>query len=129
MGWHRRRGARACIGRISRPAAVPQIANLRDCSETAGLVWLFLKECTSLETYLATLRKLNQRVGEFDTLLPGHGTPLDAAFIGEQIVCAENILSGAAQPKPYPWFGGTASLCQYKRAMIAYDPTHVRARP
>lgn len=94
-----------------------------------GMVWLFLKECTPLETYLATLRKLNQRVGEFDTLLPGHGTPLDAAFIGEQIVCAENILSGAAQPKPYTWFGGTASLCQYKRAMIAYDPNHLRTRP
>jgi glyoxylase-like metal-dependent hydrolase (beta-lactamase superfamily II) len=94
-----------------------------------GTVWLFLKECTPLETYLATLRKLNQRMGEFDTLLPGHGTPLDATFIGEQSVCADNILSGAAKPRPYKWFGGTASLCEYRRAMIAFDPDHLRAKP
>jgi glyoxylase-like metal-dependent hydrolase (beta-lactamase superfamily II) len=92
-----------------------------------GMVWLFLRESTPLATYLQTLRRLNRRAGEFDTILPGHGAPLDAAFIGEQIVCIEHILDGTAEVKPYQWFGGTASVSQYKRAMVAFDPDHLRA--
>jgi hydroxyacylglutathione hydrolase len=86
------------------------------------LVWLFLKDCLPLETYLQTLRKVQARAGEFDTLLPGHGDPLDKAFIGEQIVCVQNILSGACKGEPYASFAGDALLCTYQRAGVAFDP-------
>jgi hydroxyacylglutathione hydrolase len=90
------------------------------------LVWLFLKDCLPLETYLQTLQSLKQRAGEFETLLPGHGDPLDKTFIDEQIVCAQNILSGACKGEPYQSFAGDALLCTYKRAGIAFDPENLR---
>jgi len=58
-----------------------------------------------------------------------HGTPLDSAFIGEQITCAESILSGACKGEPYPNTHGVAArVCSYKRASIAFDPENVRAK-
>ncbi len=86
------------------------------------MTWLFLKESLPLETYLASLRKLNARAQEFDTVLPGHGAPLDAAFIGEQIACAEQIVSGATTPKEYRWREHRALQWTSARATIAYDP-------
>jgi glyoxylase-like metal-dependent hydrolase (beta-lactamase superfamily II) len=91
-------------------------------------VWLFLKECLPLEAYLASLRNLNRRVGEFDTILPGHGAPIDAAFIQEQIACAEQIVSGACKGKPYRWHGGWALQCTFKRATIAFDANNLHAK-
>ncbi len=92
-----------------------------------GMVWLFLRESTPLEVYLQTLRGLNQRSAEFDTMLPGHGTPLPASFIVDQMVCIEHILDGTAQVEGYRWYGGTTSLAKYGRAMVAFDPRHLRA--
>jgi glyoxylase-like metal-dependent hydrolase (beta-lactamase superfamily II) len=92
------------------------------------LVWLFLRDCLPLETYLQTLQSLKQRAGEFETLLPGHGDPLDKTFIDEQIVCAQNILSGACKGEPYHSFAGDALLCTYKRAGIAYNPDNLRIK-
>ena len=93
------------------------------------IVWLFLKECLPLESYLDSLRKLDRRAGEFDTILPGHGAPLDAAFIKEQIACAEQIVSGACKGKPYRWPRGTALICTFKRAGVAFDADNLRAKP
>jgi hydroxyacylglutathione hydrolase len=93
-----------------------------------SLVWLFLKDCLPLEMYLQTLRKVQARSGEFDTLLPGHGDPIDKSFIGEQIACAENILSGACKGEPYKSFAGDALLCSYKRAGIAFNPENLRVK-
>ncbi len=93
------------------------------------ICWLFLRECLPLETYLESLRALDTRVGEFDTILPGHGAPLDAAFIKEQIACAEQIVSGACKGTRYRWFGGTALLCTFKRAGIAFDAGKLHAKP
>jgi glyoxylase-like metal-dependent hydrolase (beta-lactamase superfamily II) len=94
-----------------------------------SLVWLFLTDCLPLESYLQTLRSLRQRGSDYDTIRPGHGEPMDTAFISEQIACAESILSGACKGEPYESpFGGGARLCSYKRASIAYDPENLRAR-
>ena len=93
------------------------------------IVWLFLKESLPLETYLESLRALDARAGEFDTILPGHGGPLDAAFIKEQIACAEQIVSGACKGTRYRWFGGTALLCTFKRAGVAFDAAKLHAKP
>ncbi len=92
------------------------------------LVWLFLDGCAPLESYLQTLQKLNQRSKEFDILMPGHGLPIDKAFIGEQITCAQNILDGSCTGKPYKSFAGNGLICSYKRAGIAYNPDNLRAK-
>jgi glyoxylase-like metal-dependent hydrolase (beta-lactamase superfamily II) len=91
------------------------------------LVWLFLEDSLPLEVYLRTLESLQARAGEFDTILPGHGAPVDAAFLAEQIACAESILSGACAGEPYgnP-FGIAARSCSFKRASIAFDPKKLR---
>jgi hydroxyacylglutathione hydrolase len=94
-----------------------------------SLVWLFLKDCLPIEAYRATLQNLQKRGSEYETILPGHGEPLDSAFIGEQIACAESILSGACKGEPYQNpFGIAARVCSYKRASIAYDPENLRAK-
>jgi glyoxylase-like metal-dependent hydrolase (beta-lactamase superfamily II) len=91
------------------------------------LVWLFLQDSLPLERYLATLQGLQARAREFDTILPGHGEPMEAAFLGEQIACAENILRGACAGEPYPNpFGIAARRCSFKRAGIAFDPKKLR---
>ena len=92
------------------------------------LVWLFLKDCLPLESYLQTLEDLRRRSDQFDTLLPGHGDPLDKGFIDEQIVCAKNILSGDCKGEPYKTFVDNARVCNYKRARIAFNPDNLRAR-
>lgn len=91
------------------------------------LSWLHLKESVPLEIYLQSLEKLQQRKKEFKILLPGHSDPIDAAFLGEQIICVRNIISGVCQGKPYKSFAGDGLLCNYKRANVAYDPLKIKA--
>ncbi len=91
------------------------------------LVWLFLDASLPLEVYEQTLQKLNARAGEFDTVFPGHGAPLDTAFIGEQIACVKSILDGTCEAKPYQSFAGDAAQCSYERATVAFDPNKLRA--
>ncbi len=89
------------------------------------LVWLFLDGCLPLESYLQTLQKLNQRSKEFNHILPGHGDVIDKSFINEQIICAQNIISGACKGEKYESFAGSALSCSYKRASIAYNPDNI----
>jgi hydroxyacylglutathione hydrolase len=93
------------------------------------IVWMFLKECLPLETYLRTLMKLERRSGEFDVLLPGHGDALDALFLREQMICAQQILGGECRGEKYDTFAGSGLLCSYKRAGIAYNPENLHLRP
>jgi hydroxyacylglutathione hydrolase len=92
------------------------------------LVWLFLEKCEPLEVYLESLKNLNKRKAEFDTLYPGHNMPIDKAFIDEQITCVENILNGQCQPKPYHSFVGDGMVCEYKRASVVYNPDNLRVK-
>jgi hydroxyacylglutathione hydrolase len=85
-------------------------------------VWLFLPESTSLNTYLMSLRNLASRIEEFKSLLPGHGIPKKSDFILDQIECVNSILNGRCIPATYNTFAGRASLCQFGRASVAYDP-------
>jgi hydroxyacylglutathione hydrolase len=86
------------------------------------LVWLFLNDCLPLEDYLLSLQHLGRRAGRDAILFPGHGEPLDGAFIGEQIACAQSILSGECPGEPYKTFVDFARVCTYKRARIAFNP-------
>ncbi len=92
------------------------------------LVWLFLPTCTPLEVYLESLKKLQKREGEFDTIMPGHGLPLPKRFVGEQITCVERILDGTCKGEPYKSFAGEALVCKYESASVAFDPNNLRAR-
>lgn len=91
------------------------------------LVWLFLPTCTPLEVYLESLKKLQKREGEFDTIMPGHGLPLPKSFVGEQITCVEHILDGTCKGEPYKSFAGEALMCRYKSALVAFDPNNLRS--
>jgi hydroxyacylglutathione hydrolase len=93
-----------------------------------SLVWLFLPNSRPLEVYLQSLKKLQKRAGEFTTIYPGHGTPLPASFIGEQIACVESILDGSAKSEPQHYFAGDAMVARYKGAAVAYNPDNLRVR-
>jgi hypothetical protein len=69
-----------------------------------------------------TLQTLADRVSEFKTILPGHGVPKKSDFINDQIECVNSILNGKCVPATYNTYAGRASLCQFGRASIAYDP-------
>jgi hydroxyacylglutathione hydrolase len=92
------------------------------------LVWLFLPTCRPLEVYLDSLKKLKRRDGEFDTILPGHGTPLPKSFLGDQIACVESILDGSCTGEPYQSFAGSGLLCRHGSAAVAFDPGNLRLK-
>ncbi len=91
-----------------------------------GLVWMHPPDAQPVETFLRTLETLNARGKEYDTVLPGHGDPVDRSFIGEQVACARGILDGTAERKPYASPFGEAMLATHGRAKIAFNPQKVR---
>jgi hydroxyacylglutathione hydrolase len=93
-----------------------------------GLVWLFLPNSLPLEVYLQSLKNLQKRSAQFATIYPGHGTPLPAGFIGEQVQCVESILDGSCRSEPYKSFAGTAMSCTHGNATVAFDPKNLRAK-
>jgi hydroxyacylglutathione hydrolase len=93
-----------------------------------GLVWLFLPNCLPLEVYMQSLQKLQKRSAEFTTIYPGHGAPMAASFVGEQVKCVESILDGTCKAEPYQSFAGTAMTCRQGNAVVAFNPNNLRAR-
>lgn len=87
-----------------------------------SLVWLHIADSLPLETYLKTLEKVETRSGDFSTILPGHGGPIEGDFVGEQIACVKSILDGTAVSEEYKTFAGNGRLAKYKRAAVAFDP-------
>ena len=92
------------------------------------LVWLFLPTCRPLEVYLESLKKLKQRDGEFETILPGHGAPLPKGFLADQIACVESILDGTCKGEPYQSFAGNGRLCRRGTAAVAFNPANLRVK-
>ncbi len=90
------------------------------------LVWLWMRNSTPLETYLVTLKRLKQRAGEFDTILPGHGGPLPASHLDAQIACVQDILNGTCKGEPYQQSNGVALVCAHGPASVAFDPKNLR---
>jgi hydroxyacylglutathione hydrolase len=90
-----------------------------------GLVWLFLNNCLPLHKYLATLQKEAGRMSEFTTLLPGHGDPIPADFINDQISCVKGILDGSLERKPYKSFAGDAMVSVFGRASVTFNPSNL----
>lgn len=94
-----------------------------------NLVWLFLQNSLPLETYLQSLKKLNGRAAEFDTIFPGHNTPMQNTFIADQIGCVEGILNGSLPNEPYrSSVGGNARLSKFRTAQVAFNPENLRVK-
>jgi glyoxylase-like metal-dependent hydrolase (beta-lactamase superfamily II) len=87
-----------------------------------GLVWLHSPDALPLETFLRTLSTLNARAGEFDTILPGHGDPIDSSFLKDQIACVRSILDGSGARRPYKSPVGDGLVTTWGRASVAFDP-------
>ena len=92
------------------------------------LVWLHPQDALPLDVYLKSLQKLLRREKEFTTLFPGHGDAIEKGFIKEQIACAEQIIGGKCEGKPYDSFVGKGLVCGYKRAQIVYDPAKIKSK-
>jgi len=90
-----------------------------------GLVWLWLPGCLPLSKYLTTLEKQVEKMNEFTTLFPGHGDPLPAEFILDQVACVKSILDGTCQSKPYEHYAGNARLCAFGKAQVAFNPENL----
>ena len=89
--------------------------------------WLFFKESLSVGTYMQSLEKLNRIKGDYKTLYPGHGMPLDIAILEELKQCCRQILSGKCEAKPYhSMIGQDGISCTYKTVTIAYDPAKIK---
>jgi len=90
-----------------------------------GLVWLWLPGCLPLGKYLETLQNQAGRMSEFTTILPGHGAPMPAEFILDQIACVKAIIDGTCQPRPYESFAGNAQVCTVGMASVAFNPENL----
>ena len=89
---------------------------------TNALVWLFLPNSRPLKEYLTTLEKLEKRMDEYKTIFPGHGTPLPADFIKDQVSCVRGILDHSLEAKPYESFAGNAMVSVWGRASVVFNP-------
>jgi hydroxyacylglutathione hydrolase len=89
------------------------------------LVWLFLQNCKPLHEYLTTLEKQEAMISQFNTIFPGHGDPLPADFINDQITCVKGILNNTLERKPYKSFAGNAMVAVFGRASVAFNPANL----
>jgi hydroxyacylglutathione hydrolase len=88
-------------------------------------IWLFLNGCLPVETYLKSLEKIKESSGDFNKIYPGHNDPLDNDFLDELIICCKSILDGKCNTEKYVSSAGDAMKCQYKRAIIAFNPDNL----
>jgi glyoxylase-like metal-dependent hydrolase (beta-lactamase superfamily II) len=83
-----------------------------------------LSPSSSIDGYLATLRRLEPLVDQADVVVPGHGDPLDsvraAAILREDVAYLEALQSdGAAAPLPLARRnGGQRKLHEYNVSLL-----------
>lgn len=92
-------------------------------------ILIFDTYSTSVEEYLADLKKLAARQEEFDLILPGHYLrPIGKRYLFDLMECAEEILAGSAKPEPGD-FGHMSSepalIHRYGQASIVYNEKHI----
>ena len=76
---------------------------------------------------MRSLENLNRIKGEYDTLFPSHGKPLDIGILEELKECCQQILSGKCEAKSYDsMIGQDGVSCTFKTVTIAYDPTKIK---
>ena len=90
-----------------------------------GLVWLWLPGCLPLSKYLVTLEQQVEKMSEFTTIFPGHGDPLPAGFILDQVACVKSILDGTCKSEPYEHYSGNPRVCAFGQAKVAFNPENL----
>lgn len=90
-----------------------------------GLVWLWLPGCLPLSKYLTTLEMQAEIISEFTTIFPGHGDPMPAEFILDQVACVKSILDGTCKSEPYEHYPGNPRICTYGKAKVAFNPENL----
>jgi hydroxyacylglutathione hydrolase len=74
-----------------------------------------------VETYLKSVKRLEQRSSDFHTLWPAHHiVPLSPDFINDYITCSESILSGELVGEWVQTAGGTGFIVKKNRVAITY---------
>ena len=72
-----------------------------------GRIFMF-GPARDLRQYLASLRALQKRIGEFDAIWPAHGSfPISPDQIGKLAIAAERILARQVSWEPYDLHGTT----------------------
>jgi glyoxylase-like metal-dependent hydrolase (beta-lactamase superfamily II) len=90
-----------------------------------GLVWLWLPGCLPLSKYLVTLEMQVERMSEFTTIFPGHGDPMPAEFLLDQVTCVKSILDGTCQSEPYESYPGNPRVCASGKARVVFNPENL----
>lgn len=87
----------------------------------AGTLWLHLDESLPLRAYRAALERLRAHADAFDTLLPGHGLPLPAGALLEDLIAGiGRILAGESTGEPTKTFAGNGLRCDFGSCALLY---------
>jgi glyoxylase-like metal-dependent hydrolase (beta-lactamase superfamily II) len=92
------------------------------------VTWLFLKESLPIDVYVQTQQKLLAIKGKFTKLLPAHGGELTIQTLNDLIDCANLIMSGKGEIKPYASFLGEQKACSFGSVTIAFDPSKIKTQ-
>ncbi len=91
-------------------------------SVLAGQIWMHLDHSMPLHIYLASLEKLQQRMNEFDWVLPAHAeTLVSPEIINEFITGIKTILSGESRGIPYQTFAGDGLIAKFNNCAVIYN--------
>jgi len=88
----------------------------------AGQIWMHLDHSMPLDTYLASLEKLGERIDEFDLILPAHAeTPISSKIIAEFILGIKGILQGEITGTPYQTPYGDGLIAEFPNCAVIYN--------
>jgi hydroxyacylglutathione hydrolase len=91
-----------------------------------GTIWLHLDESVPLGQFYRSLRRLQGFTGEFDHILPGHGTlealPLPKDVLDELVCGIESILRGDRVGVEEKTFAGDGLRCDFDSCSVLYRP-------
>jgi len=65
---------------------------------------------------------------KFSNIFPAHGGSLTVQNLIDLIACADLIIKGKGEIKPYSSFLGEQKACSYGSVTIAFDPNKIKAQ-
>ncbi len=101
-----------------------------DCMVRSMDIQMVVPSALTIREYLQSLKKLQARAGEFDTLCTGHDPQLEpASFLDDVAACCEKLLSGELVGEdlelPAVYGDTRAKLVRGDRFTIAYRPGRI----
>jgi len=93
---------------------------------TATDTWLYLDCCYSLQTYVKTLKKLENTNWDIRQICPGHlPSPISPEMIRNKITCAEKILISGEKGEPFETFAGKGLRYTDAGTSIIYNQENI----